>query len=414
MFAEYFSVLDADTTLAKIPDGVSLEQALMSVDMMTTGFTGAESANIKVGDCVCVIGIGPVGLMAVAAARHLGAARIIAVGSRPRCVDLAKRYGASDVISYKDGNIVELVLDMTDGVGPDSVIIAGGGDSVFSQACSYPLQVVAVDDGSVDGSPAILDAWRERGLEVIRQENAGAAAARNRALECCRAEYVLFLDADDALVPGCLEPAIRLAREEDADLVECAYTTVDAEGRPMRVFSHPEGPMSPRDCTGFPHGKLFRARLFTRLGFPAGYLFEDSVLAQLVYPLLEQSGGKSLGLNRQMLYYRVHAANTSHKNLVRPKSIDSLWITLSLFRDRQTLGLVADARYYEYLLNMLVLTMHRTERLGDEVRRAEFAVFRELLGELSGFSTGRPAWRALESAVAAGDYGKARLFCSLH
>lgn len=287
-------------------------------------------------------------------------------------------------------------------------------DSVFSQACSYPLQVVAVDDGSVDGSPAILDAWRERGLEVIRQENAGAAAARNRALECCRAEYVLFLDADDALVPGCLEPAIRLAREEDADLVECAYTTVDAEGRPMRVFSHPEGPMSPRDCTGFPHGKLFRARLFTRLGFPAGYLFEDSVLAQLVYPLLEQSGGKSLGLNRQMLYYRVHAANTSHKNLVRPKSIDSLWITLSLFRDRQTLGLVADARYYEYLLNMLVLTMHRTERLGDEVRRAEFAVFRELLGELSGFSTGRPAWRALESAVAAGDYGKARLFCSLH
>ena len=132
--AEYFSVLDADTTLAKIPDGVSLEQALMSVDMMTTGFTGAESANIKVGDCVCVIGIGPVGLMAVAAARHLGAARIIAIGSRPRCVDLAKRYGASDVISYKDGNIVELVLDMTDGVGPDSVIIAGGGDSVFSQA----------------------------------------------------------------------------------------------------------------------------------------------------------------------------------------------------------------------------------------------------------------------------------------
>ena len=134
VFAERFSIPDADTTLAKIPDGVSLEQALMSVDMMTTGFTGAECANIKVGDCVCVIGIGPVGLMAVAAARHLGAARIIAVGSRPRCVELARHYGASDVISYKEGDIAELVLGMTEGVGPDSVIIAGGGDSVFSQA----------------------------------------------------------------------------------------------------------------------------------------------------------------------------------------------------------------------------------------------------------------------------------------
>jgi len=134
VFAESFAVPDADTTLAKIPDGVSLEQALMSVDMMTTGFTGAEGADIKAGDCVCVIGIGPVGLMAVAAARHLGAARIIAVGSRPRCVELARRYGASDVIDYRDGDVVKTVLDMTEGVGPDSVIVAGGGDAVFSQA----------------------------------------------------------------------------------------------------------------------------------------------------------------------------------------------------------------------------------------------------------------------------------------
>lgn len=134
VFAERFSVPDADTTLAKIPEGVSLWQALMSVDMMTTGITGAECAEIKVGDCVCVIGIGPVGLMAVAAANHLGASRIIAVGSRPCCVELAKKYGASEIIGYKDKNISETVIEMTDGIGPDSVIIAGGGDDVFAQA----------------------------------------------------------------------------------------------------------------------------------------------------------------------------------------------------------------------------------------------------------------------------------------
>lgn len=133
-FAEYFALPDADTTLAHIPEGVGLKQALMCVDVMTTGFTGAEYANIKTGDTVCVMGIGPVGLMAVAGAAHLGAARIIAVGTRPICVALARNYGASEVLSYKNGDIVEQVLQMTNGIGPDAVILAGGGDQVFTQA----------------------------------------------------------------------------------------------------------------------------------------------------------------------------------------------------------------------------------------------------------------------------------------
>lgn len=133
-FAEFFSIPDADTTLAHIPENVSIKQALMSVDVMTTGFTGAEYADIKIGDTVCVFGIGPIGLMAIAGANHLGAARIIAIGTKPYNVKLAYHYGATEVISYKDGDLVEQVLKMTNNVGPDSVIIAGGGDGVFPQA----------------------------------------------------------------------------------------------------------------------------------------------------------------------------------------------------------------------------------------------------------------------------------------
>ena len=134
MFAEYFALPDADTTLAHIPPGVSLKQALMSVDVMTTGFTGAEYADVKIGDAVCVMGIGPIGLMAIAGCAHLGAARIIGIGTRPVCVELARKYGATEIISYRDGDVVEQVLRLTDGVGPDGVVIAGGGDEVFTQA----------------------------------------------------------------------------------------------------------------------------------------------------------------------------------------------------------------------------------------------------------------------------------------
>lgn len=134
VFAEKFLIKDADTTLAHIPDGVSDEQALMSVDVVTTGFTGVEYADIKFGDTVCVIGIGPIGLMAIAGARLRGASKIIAVGTRKICVDLAKEYGANEVLSYKEGNLVDQIKDITNGIGVDATIIAGGNADVLPLA----------------------------------------------------------------------------------------------------------------------------------------------------------------------------------------------------------------------------------------------------------------------------------------
>ena len=133
VFAEYFHVNHADANLIRIPAGVSKEAALMTVDMMSTGFHAVELAEIGYGDTVVVIGIGPVGLMAVAGARLRGAGRIIAVGTRPNCVKVAKEYGANDIISYKDGDIVSQVMEMTGG-GADKVIIAGGNGETFTQA----------------------------------------------------------------------------------------------------------------------------------------------------------------------------------------------------------------------------------------------------------------------------------------
>lgn len=133
VFAEYFHVNHADANLVLLPEGVSPEAALMCVDMMSTGFHGVELADIGYGDTVVVIGIGPVGLMAVAGAHLRGAGRIIAVGTRPNCIKIAKEYGANDIISYKEGDIVTQVLEMTGG-GVDKVIIAGGNQETFQQA----------------------------------------------------------------------------------------------------------------------------------------------------------------------------------------------------------------------------------------------------------------------------------------
>jgi len=106
----------------------------MLSDMVPTGFHGVELADVQFGDSVCVIGIGPVGLMAVAGAALRGAPHLYGVGSRANCVAAAKEYGATDIINYKEGDIVAQIMDKTHGKGVDKVIIAGGDNDTFAQA----------------------------------------------------------------------------------------------------------------------------------------------------------------------------------------------------------------------------------------------------------------------------------------
>ena len=134
VFGEYFHVNEADANLAILPEGVDVADAVMLSDMVPTGLHGVELADVQFGDSVCVIGIGPVGLMSVAGAALRGAGRIFAVGSRPNCVEVAKGYGATDIINYREGDIVAQVLEKTGGKGVDKIIVAGGDNDTFIQA----------------------------------------------------------------------------------------------------------------------------------------------------------------------------------------------------------------------------------------------------------------------------------------
>lgn len=134
LLAEYTLIRDVDANAALLPPGVSPQGAVLAADMVNTGFYGAELADVHFGDTVVVMGIGPVGLMAIAGARLRGAARIIAIGSRPACVEAAKHYGATDLVDYREGDMEKQVYALTDKQGADCCICAGGGIQALSQA----------------------------------------------------------------------------------------------------------------------------------------------------------------------------------------------------------------------------------------------------------------------------------------
>lgn len=134
VFGEFFHVNDADGNMAHLPDCIDDATGVMLCDMMPTGFHGVELADVQFGDKVLVVGIGPVGLMAVAGAALRGASEIYAVGSRPNCIEIAKEYGATHIINYRNGSIEEQVMELTNGKGVDKVIIAGGDVDTFETA----------------------------------------------------------------------------------------------------------------------------------------------------------------------------------------------------------------------------------------------------------------------------------------
>jgi isopropanol dehydrogenase (NADP+) len=130
--AELFHVNDAEANLAPIPDSVPDESAVYACDMMSTGLVGAEHAAIPAGGSVAVFGLGPVGLMAVAFARMLGAGLVIGVDSVAKRHELARSFGADEIVNHEKTDAVEAVRALTGGAGVDSAIEALGSPDTFA------------------------------------------------------------------------------------------------------------------------------------------------------------------------------------------------------------------------------------------------------------------------------------------
>ena len=232
VFAEYFHVNLADNNLALLPEGMSLEAAVMIPDMLSTGFMGAENAAIEIGSTVAVLGIGAVGLCGVAGARLRGAGRIFAVGTRPKSVEVAKKYGATDIISYKEGSTVDQILEKTDGAGVDAVIISGGGPDIIIDAVNIAKPGAKISNNNYYGSglgeedtlPICRVGW---GFGMAQKDIVTGLCPGGRVRMERLADIVTYGRMDPSLMAthvykgwDKLEEALLLMREKPRDLIK--------------------------------------------------------------------------------------------------------------------------------------------------------------------------------------------------
>ena len=137
--AEFARIPQADGTLVVVPGGCPedpdvLASLLATSDVLGTGWFGAVAAEAGPGKTVAVVGDGAVGLLAILAAKELGAERVIAMSRNPRRQALAKEFGATDIVEERGEEGVSRVKDLTNGLGAHSVVEAVGTQQSMEQA----------------------------------------------------------------------------------------------------------------------------------------------------------------------------------------------------------------------------------------------------------------------------------------
>ncbi len=127
--AEYARIPYAHANLVKLPEELTDDEAILISDIYPTGYFGADIAEIGPGDTVAVFGCGPVGMFSIISARLMDAGRIIAVDTQPDRLEKARAQGA-EVIDFNQEDPVQMIRELTGGIGVDRVIDAVGVDAL--------------------------------------------------------------------------------------------------------------------------------------------------------------------------------------------------------------------------------------------------------------------------------------------
>jgi len=211
--AEQLLVPRANLTLRRVPEGMSDEAALFAGDVMGTGYHAVAHAGMRAGDTVAVLGLGPVGLCAVQAAKAGGAARVFAIDTVEPRLEMARRFGAMPLHLTED-EPKRAVRAATDGRGVDVVVDAVGDPGPLELAIS-----LARDAGTVSG----IGAYAGRGDVLL-----GLAWLKGLTLRLGLANVIAHVDRVLALMEaGVLDPAPLVTHHMKLDEAAGAYALYD-------------------------------------------------------------------------------------------------------------------------------------------------------------------------------------------
>jgi threonine dehydrogenase-like Zn-dependent dehydrogenase len=227
-FAEY--AVNHINTLARVPDTMSDAEATLVVTAGTSMYGLTELGGLVAGESVVVIGPGPIGLLAVAVAKALGASPVILTGTRDKRLAIGQQLGADRVVNINDEDAVEVVRQLTGGIGADYVVECAGTEATINQAihmanrggkiclAAFPHDPVTMDLAHLVKNNIYAYGIRGEGRSATRRAMALMAEKR---FDATRIHTHTFPLAD-------LPTALRYARERVDDAIKVVVTNRQA------------------------------------------------------------------------------------------------------------------------------------------------------------------------------------------
>lgn len=294
-------------------------------------------------------------------------------------------------------------------------------DSVLNQDFGgYSVEVIAVNDGSPDGSARILERYAAHPLvRVIHKENGGLSSARNAGLRNASGRYIMFLDSDDYLVNDCIRLLLDKATENTCDIVQMNYahlagSTLFPSGLKWG-FSETESYMEKCTIPGHACMKLFSRSLFSGLSFPKGYWYEDTIVHMILFERCKKLGT----ISRTGYIYRLSETSISASKRKSYNCLDAYWIVKKVLQMRGELDMpVTEGLYVELLNHLSGLLLHRIKSVEEETCVAVFVLSCELVSSVKAQLPRQPQLteelQYLEKAFLEKDYGLWHWYSSCH
>lgn len=244
-------------------------------------------------------------------------------------------------------------------------------EQIEMQKTSFKMEVLIVNDGSTDKTGELVERFiaGRKNYHLFQQDNAGLSAARNKAIDNSSGRYLTFIDSDDEICDGFIENLMSAAISYDADIVRGQYYS--RHGNHMRLCGI---------ASAFAWGKVYRASLFDKIQFPEGYWFEDMINSFLLTPL----SGKTVDISVPVIIHNYVKGSLSKVQLsaVTYRSLEQLYLVMSLIEDYKTLGLTDEIYLHKRIMNECsCLMVRRTERLDEGTKKQVFLACNKIFVE---------------------------------
>ena len=212
-------------------------------------------------------------------------------------------------------------------------------DSISRQTYKK-IEIIIIDDGSKDASADICErcAMADSRIIFIKKENEGAGYTRNIGIDVAKGDYIFFVDSDDYIMPNCIERLLKVALEENADIVKCSWIegkednyNVIPKKKKYKIYSNIHA-FYTREMNIAVHGKLYRNSIIGDIRYPKETTYDDEFFTyKLIY-----NASKIVILDEPYYYYYFNPNSIMHgkKGMMHLQYIRAYKERIDFFRGR--------------------------------------------------------------------------------